>query len=103
MASTQKKLKNNKTLKQLLKQNKERLKEYCSSKYFKKIVTLEEALTTVLQFDEIKNALKTMTVASKETAINNRNGEIRLILTFSNDDCAKADIELMEKLKKLIL
>lgn len=94
--------KTNKSLKELMKQDKKRLSEYCSKKYFNKIVTLEEALESVLQWDEIKKALKTMTVASKASQINNINGEIRLVLTFSNDDCAKAEIKLGDMLEDII-
>ena len=96
MAISQKKA--NKSLKELIKQDKKRLSEYCSKKYFNNIVTLEESLLKVLEWKEIQNALKTMTVAGRESQINERNGEVRLIFTFSNDDCAKVD----EKLGKLL-
>ena len=88
--------KTNKSLKELMKQDKKRLSEYCSKKYFNKIVTLEESLFKVLEWKEVQHALKTMTVSGRESQINELTGEVRIIFTFSNDDCAKISNELAD-------
>ena len=87
-------------LNRLIKQNKEHLKEFCSTGLinpFKKITTLEEALIGCLKNKKMKNVLNTMTCYESSIAENRTNGEIKLEFLFSNDECCKKEIEMYKK------
>lgn len=75
-------------LSKVIAQNKNQLKEHCSSKYFRNVTTFEEELISICQAKEFQKCLKTMCCAQINLAYNDF-GEIQLKIIFSNDECAE--------------
>lgn len=90
-------------LNKLVKQNKEQLKEFCSTKkpYFKKITTAEEALVTVFSDKFMKDVLKKMCCPQCYAKTNKLTGEVEVKFVFSNDECIDKGNVIEEKAKDM--
>lgn len=88
-------------LNKLIAQNKNVLKEHCSSEYFRNVKTFEEEFIEICQTDEFQKCLKTMCCAEIDLASNGY-GEIQLKFVFSNDECASKKVKgFKQKLESL--
>lgn len=100
--SSKKEVSKKQTLLSLIKQDQNRLKEFCSDKYFKthdgKFNTLEMALNNLCEEDTFKKVLNTMIVSELEFSKSNLTGQGRLTIYFDNDETAskKVNKEVME-------
>lgn len=94
-------LKKKPNLSKLIAQNKNQLKEHCSSKYFRNVTTFEEELISICQAEEFQKCLKTMCCAEIDLAANSY-GEMQLKFIFSNDECASKKVNsLKDKISDL--
>lgn len=85
-----------KTLKQLIAQDKNILKEHCTSKCFKTIHTIEEQLVDCFSNPVIQKHIKNK-VLDVVKAGTTRNGALKIELTFNNDSTlANRDMHIKE-------
>ena len=87
-----------KSINKLVKQNKSVLKEHCTSKYFTKIRTMEDALIEVFSDKDIQKLLKTRCVPAIEVKENQMFGEVKISFILASDETlSNSGIEKFKK------